>query len=337
MSAALPHIPRKSLLPLAPGLALVAGVTALTFALRLLPGLQALSPVIVAILLGMALANLRAPSDAAQPGIAFAGKGLMRGAVALLGAQITLGDLGAFGIGGGVAILTAVALTLPASHAIGRRLGVAPDLSLLIATGSAVCGASAIAGANGVIRARVEVVSYAVATITLWGTLGLFAIPLAAGVLGLTPVQAGLWAGLSLHEVAQAVGAGFAGGEVSGQAALAMKLGRVLMLAGVIAVLARSHGAVARGPAGEKGPGVPGFLWVFIALVLLNSAGLLPQPLRETTALITPVLLSAALAGLGLTTRFDRLRALGLAPLAQGGAAFALIAALGLAAALWIG
>ncbi|MBN8292306.1 putative sulfate exporter family transporter [Rhodobacter sp. NTK016B] len=333
MIATLPLATRKSLIPLLPGLVLVAGVTALAFVLRLLPGLNALSPVIVAILLGMALSNLRAPAEAAQPGIAFAGKGLMRAAVALLGAQITLGDLGAFGIGGGLAVLAAVAITLPVSHAVGRRLGVAPDLSLLIATGSAVCGASAIAGANGVIRARDEVVSYAVATITLWGTIGLFAVPLASGLLGLTPVQSGLWAGLSLHEVAQAVGAGFAGGEVSGQAALAMKLGRVLMLAGVVAVLARGHRGEARG----QGAGVPGFLWVFMALVVLNTLGMLAEPLRMASAQITPVLLAAALAGLGLNTRFARLRALGLAPLVQSGAAFAMIAALGLGAALWIG
>lgn len=327
---------RTALGELVPGLLLVGIVTAAAFQARELPGLSGLSPVILAILLGMAFANLVGVSEHCRPGIAFAGRRVMRAAVALLGAQITLADLMAFGWQGLVAVLAAVAVTLPVSHEIGRRLGVAPDLSILIATGSAVCGASAIAGANSVIRAREDHVSYAVAVITLWGTIGLFAVPLLGDLIGLSPVQTGIWAGLSLHEVAQAVGAGFAGGEASGQAAVAMKLGRVLLLAGVVFALAKVWH---RQPApGEGKPrAVPEFLLVFLGLAALNSAGFLPEALRDLAALATPLMLAASLAALGMGTRFASLRALGAAPLWQGAATYAVIAALGLGAALVIG
>ncbi|WP_334192864.1 YeiH family protein [Pararhodobacter sp.] len=327
---------RTTLGALVPGLLLVGIVTAAAFQARELPGLSGLSPVILAILLGMAFANLVGVSDPCRPGVAFAGRRVMRAAVALLGAQITLADLLSFGWQGLVAVLAAVAVTLPVSHGIGRRLGVAPDLSILIATGSAVCGASAIAGANSVIRAREDHVSYAVAIITLWGTIGLFAVPLVGDVLGLSPVQTGIWAGLSLHEVAQAVGAGFAAGEASGQAAVAMKLGRVLLLAGVVFALAKVWH---RSPTpGERKPrAVPEFLLVFLGLAALNSAGLLPGALRDLAALATPLMLAASLAALGMGTRFASLRALGAAPLWQGAATYVVIAALGLGAALLIG
>ncbi|MCA0202887.1 MAG: putative sulfate exporter family transporter [Proteobacteria bacterium] len=327
---------RTTLGALVPGLLLVGIVTAAAFQARELPGLSGLSPVILAILLGMACANLVGVSDPCRPGVAFAGRQVMRAAVALLGAQITLADLLSFGWQGLVAVLAAVAVTLPVSHWIGRRLGVAPDLSILIATGSAVCGASAIAGANSVIRAREDHVSYAVAVITLLGTIGLFAVPLVGDLLGLSPLQAGIWAGLSLHEVAQAVGAGFAAGEASGQAAVAMKLGRVLLLAGVVFALARLW---RRTPApGERKPrAVPEFLLVFLGLAALNSAGLLPGALRDLAALATPLMLAASLAALGMGTRFASLRALGAAPLWQGAATYVVIATLGLGAALLIG
>lgn len=327
---------RSALGALIPGLLLVAIVTAAASALNGLPWLNRLSPVILAILLGMVLANLVGVGEASRPGIAFAGRRVMRAAVALLGAQITFADLASFGWQGGLAILAAVVVTLPVSYVLGRRLGVERDLAMLIATGSAICGASAIAGANAVLRAREEVVSYAVAVITLWGTIGLFAIPLAGDLLGLSAVQGGLWAGLSLHEVAQAVGAGFAGGEASGQAAVAMKLGRVLLLAGVVFALARLwHRAPLEGESRPRA--VPEFLLVFLALAGLNSLGLLPEIVRTLSVTLTPYLLAGALAALGMNTRFASLRALGHAPLVQGALTFAVIAALGLGSALAVG
>ncbi|MCW1931036.1 YeiH family protein [Pararhodobacter zhoushanensis] len=325
----------ETLRSLFPGLLLIAVVTAAAFHAHSLPGLVGLSPVILAILLGMTYANVVGVNEACGPGIDFCARRLMRTAVALLGAQITVGDLMSFGWQGLVAIAAAVAVTLPVSYAVGRKLGVARDLSMLIATGSAVCGASAIAGVNTVIRAREDSVSYAVAVITLWGTVGLFAVPLLSDILGLSAVQAGLWAGLSLHEVAQAVGAGFAGGDASGHAAVAMKLGRVLMLAVVIFALARAW-RQSPGTVGERPRAVPEFLIAFLALCGLNSLGLLPDELRSAAVVATPLLLAASMAGLGMNTRFASLRALGHAPLWQGAVTFAVISALGLLAAVWI-
>lgn len=323
------------LLDLLPGLLLVALITAASFGLRGLPWLAGLSPVILAILLGMFFTNVVGVTAPSLPGITFASRTLLRFAVALLGAQVTLAELTAFGWAGAVGLVATVVLTLGFAYMAGRALGIERDLSMLVATGTAICGASAIAGANAILRAREEFVTYAVAVITIWGTIGLFGLPLLQGALGLSDVQLGLWAGLSLHEVAQAVGAGFAVGDISGQAAVAMKLGRVLMLAAVIFGLARLwHGPEA---AGGQRAGIPGFVLMFLALAALNSFGLLPEQARLVSATLTPIMLAAALAGLGLATRFDKLRVLGVKPLIQGGIAFAFIAITGLGVAAWIG
>lgn len=320
---------------LLPGLLLVALITAAAFGLRGLPGFASLSPVILAIVLGIFFANAVGLPEGVQPGIAFASRTLLRAAVALLGAQITLGELTAFGWEGVAGVLAVVLVTLPLTYALGRLMGIERDLAMLVAAGTSICGASAIAGANAVLRARDEFVAYAVAVITIWGTLGLFLLPLLQSALGLSEGQLGVWAGLSLHEVAQAVGAGFAAGEVSGQAAVAMKLGRVLMLGAVIFALARLWRA--RDGAEAPAAGVPGFVLAFLGLAGLNSLGLVPEGVRQLAAVLTPLMLAAALAGLGLSTHFARLRLLGLRPLVLGGISFALIAGLGFGLARLVG
>lgn len=334
-SSTLPARVGSALADLLPGLLLVILVAAAAFGLRGLPGLAELSPVILAILLGMFFANVVGVAGSSQPGIAFASRTLLRLAVALLGAQITLAELTAFGWAGALGLVAVVLLTLSFAHAVGRALGIERDLSILVATGTAICGASAIAGANAILRAREEFVTYAVAVITIWGTVGLFGLPLLQQLLGLTDVQLGLWAGLSLHEVAQAVGAGFTVGDASGQAAVAMKLGRVLMLAAVIFMLARLWRGPNPSQDGQRGV-IPGFVLAFLGLAVLNSFALLPEEMLLISATLTPIMLTAALAGLGLSTHFTKLRALGVKPLVQGGIAFTFIAALGLGVAAWI-
>lgn len=307
-----------------PGLCLVATVAAAAYGLRGLPPFAALSPMILGILLGVVLCNLMPLPQTAGPGLQLSGKGLLRAAVALLGLQVTLGDIAGLGLRGLGSAALALFATFFLTLALARPLGVARPLAMLIAAGTSVCGAAAIAGVNGTLRARDEDVTYAVAAITLFGTLAMLAWPLIGPALGLTPQAYGTWTGLSVHEVAQVVGAGFQAGEEAGRTAVVVKLARVLLLAPLVFGLAL---ALRRENRAETAPPlVPWFILAFLGLSGAHSLGLVPEALRRPLVDLTPVLLTAALAALGLGTRLAHLRQLGLRPLLLCGLATGFLA-----------
>lgn len=315
-----------------PGLILVAMVTAAAYGLRLLPGLAVLSPMIWAILIGIVIANVTGVSPAAHGGIAVSGKKLLRLSVALLGLQLTVTQLGDIGAGGLAVIAAAVVSTYCFTLLLGRLLGVHPSLTRLIAAGTSICGASAIAAANAVERAREDHVTYAVAGITLFGTAAMFLMPVMGAALGLDALQHGLWAGASVHEVAQVVAAGYQAGPEAGDFSVAVKLTRVLTLAPMlIAVglfLSRSRQTQGEGGTGRIGltQALPVFVLAFLALVLANSFGLVPSAVREPLVQATPIMLTAALGALGLNTRFSQLGEHGLKPMLLAGLASLFIA-----------
>lgn len=302
-----------------PGLWLVVTITAAAYGLRGLPPLAALSPMIIGIILGAVLCNLAPLPRQLQPGLEISGKGLLRLAVALLGLQVTLDQIVALGPWSLASAAVALGATFFVTIALGRMLGVAQSLTLLIASGTSVCGAAAIAGVNGVIRAKDEDVTYAVAAITLFGTLALFLYPLIARWIGLAPEVYGTWIGLSVHEVAQVVGAGFQGGEEAGRIAVLVKLTRVVLLAalvfGLAAWIMRRRGGKPDAAATGRPPIVPWFILAFLGLSGVNSLGIVPEALRQQLVGATPVLLTAALSALGLGTHLGRLRQLGLRPM----------------------
>ncbi len=206
-----------------------------------------------------------------------------------------------------------------------------PRLAELIAGGTSICGASAVIATNTVTEAPEEDVAYALACVTLFGTVAMLAYPLLAGVLELAPASYGLWAGASIHEIAQVVGATFQAGQQAGEAGTVAKLSRVMMLAPVVMALgliaARRRGA---GAGRAKAP-VPWFVLGFVAVVVVNSMVPVPSEARAAAGVATTVLLSMALAALGLEASIGRLRAKGVRPLLLGGLATLFIAGFSLA------
>jgi uncharacterized integral membrane protein (TIGR00698 family) len=305
-------------------------------AVRAATGLSALNPVVVALLGGVALRAAIGLRPDWKPGISYAVRPLLRAAIVLLGLQVTLGELLALGPGALLLALLVVAVTLPATIGLGRAMGVAPPLALLIGTGTAICGASAIVAANQVARGRDEDVTYALAVITLCGTAAMLALPALAAGLGLDARGYGLWAGAALHEVVQAVGAAAAGGAEAAQSGTVMKLARVFLLAPVLLALGwwLARGAAERGGAATP---VPWFAFGFLGLVVLGSTGFVPDAVKGASRAVVPWLLAASVAALGLSTDLAQLRARGGAPLLLGIAATLLIGALSLVGVLLIG
>lgn len=313
---------------LLPGLALGGAVTAAAFLLRSLelPGLTRISPLMLAIMIGMLVRNTLGRPEAARAGLAFSLRGPLRLGIILLGLQVTLAEILGIGWSGLLILAFALLSTYLFTLWLGGRLGVAPGLATLIAAGTGVCGASAIVAANTVVRDGDESVAYALATVTLFGTIAMFSYPLIGAALHMPTEVYGLWSGASVHEVAQVVAAGFARGQAEGEFATVAKLARVLMLAPLVIGMGLWAARQTQGGSRTGSPPIPWFVFGFLALVLLGDTGWIDPQLRRYANLATQILLTFALAAVGLETDIRRLIAQGWQPLLLGALATVYIA-----------
>lgn len=312
-----------------PGLALAVGLAVAAYALAMVPGLSLLSPMLVAILLGIAVRNLGAVPAAAAPGLTYASKTLLRAGIVLLGLRLALPDVVALGAGPLAVIAGTVAATFAAALALGRALRVAPTVTVLTGTGTAICGASAVAGMAAVVRQkpstparRDEPVESAAATalavVTLCGTLAMFALPALASWLGLSDRQAGVWIGSAVHEVGQVVAAGgFMSAQVTEVATLT-KLGRVVLLAPLVALVGFWQGRDAQNRHGQgRPPLVPAFVLGFVGAVLVRSALAGAgweeplAPVLDGVQYLTGFVLACAMAAVGTAVNLRELLARG--------------------------
>jgi uncharacterized integral membrane protein (TIGR00698 family) len=314
------------------GLAIGLCIALAAIGLRRASGIAALNPVVLALLAGLVIRAAQGRQAALEPGLSFAIRPLLRFAIVLLGLQVTLAEVLALGPGALALALAVVGLTVPAAAWLGARMGVQPGLALLIGTGTGICGASAIVAANQVVRAKEEDVTYALAVITLCGSVGLVLLPLLAAPLGLSGPRYGIWAGAALHEVVQAVGAAAAGGPAAAQAGTVTKLARVMLLAPALMALGwwMARGAVARGVSAKVQ--VPWFALGFLGMVALASTGLVPAPVTDASRWLVPLLMATSVAALGLATDLRALGRRGLRPLGLGAVLSLLVAGLTLAA-----
>ncbi|TWF54836.1 YeiH family protein [Neorhizobium alkalisoli] len=315
---------------LLPGLLLTGAIAAMAFGLRGLTGITVLSPLILSIVIGMLIRNIASVPATFEPGVEFSVKRLLRFGIVLLGLQVTVAQLLTLGGAGILMVALTLASTFIAIRLMGRVLGIDRALTDLIAAGTSVCGASAVIAANTVVRGKQEHVAYAIACVTLFGTLSMLAYPLLAAPLSLDPRAYGLWTGATIHEVGQVVAAAFQGGDLAGQFGTISKLARVVMLAPLIMILAVSlrSGADTAGGKRLSAP-MPWFVIAFVAMMLVNSAVTIPAGISHGLANVTNFLLSMALAAMGLRTDIGKLKAEGWRPLALGAFGWLFIAIFG--------
>lgn len=347
----------KSAPPLStlPGLALVVAVAlAARHAHGLVPPStgKLVGEVIFAVVLGLLIGNVFRLPKLVQPGIAFAFRPVLRAAIVLLGA--TFSFAAALSIGGRALLMVVclMILALITAHALGRLLGVPGRLATLIGVGTAVCGNTAISAVAPVIGAKDEETSFAIATNTLFGTAAVFAYPVLGHALGMNDAAFGTWAGTAVNDTSQVVAAGFAYSEGAGAVATVVKLTRNMLMGGVIILMGLIYAGGGQGKAGSLGQrlkqSVPAFVLGFLGMCFLNTLGfvawasqLLGRNLIGDAQTAAKFLILVALAGVGLGTRFDAMRRIGLRPfwvglataLVTSGASYAMIRFLGPAGA----
>jgi uncharacterized integral membrane protein (TIGR00698 family) len=333
--------------PLLPGLALSA---ALAGAAMLLGGSgwlssHGLSPLTLAMVLGLAVGNSIYPriATASCDGVRFSKQILLRAGVILYGLRLTLTDIGHVGVVGVLIDALVILSTFSLACLIGTRFfGLDRRTAMLIGAGSAICGAAAVMATEPVVRGRADQVTVAISTVVLFGTVAIFLYPLLYSLniqWLLLPSGAnafGIYAGSTIHEVAQVVAAGRSVGADTANTAVITKLVRVMMLApfliGLSAWLARDEakfpaessnecaaaGSIAAAGTARPRLPIPWFAFGFILVVMFNSLSLLPQRLLAVAINVDTLLLAMAMAALGLSTHLSAIRQAGLKPLLLG-------------------
>jgi uncharacterized integral membrane protein (TIGR00698 family) len=318
----------------AAGIAVVARLIAST-----LP--SAVSEILVAVLLGIVVANALPLPATLSPGIRFAVQRVLRLGIILLGARLSLGAVAAIGLGALGLVLVAMAVAFSVALFVGRTIGLPRRLALLIGVGTAVCGNSAIVATAPVVGAEDREVSFAVATITLFGTLAVFLFPLVGHALGLTDTVFGVWSGVAVNDTSQVVAASGAYSPAARDVATVVKLVRNALMAPLIVGIAwwwqRSGDAATQNVGRSVRSAIPLFVLGFLALAFLRSVGLIAPDQAAALDEIAKALILVALAGVGLNTRLVQLRAIGLAPFFAGLATASVLAGLSLAAILRLG
>jgi len=328
-----------------PGLVISAVLALVAIQLGSLGWLQArgMSALTVAIVLGILLGNTVYPYFAARggEGIAFSKQTLLRAGVILYGLRLTLHDIGQVGVAGVLIDALLLSSTFALAHFLGTRFfGLDRSTSMLIGAGNAICGAAAVMATEPLLRAKAEQVTVAISTVVVFGTVAIFVYPALYELnlhWQLVPAVGtrafGIYAGSTIHEVAQVFAAGRSISPETANTAVITKMVRVMMLApfliGLSGWLARDSSRAAAAAPGSSGSGtgrkltIPWFAFAFVAVVVVNSFAFLPKSFVGSAIDLDTFLLAMAMGALGLTTRLSAIRKAGLKPLLLGAILFA--------------
>ncbi len=271
-----------------------------------------------ALLLGLSL-NFLSGEGACKPGIEFTARTVLRLGVALLGLRLTLGEIAALGWKPVAMVVIVVVVTIGLAVIVARWLGFNRLFGLLTGGATAICGASAALALAAALPAhprKEQATLFTVIGVSALSTMAMIIYPMIAQWLALTPQQAGLFLGGTIHDVAQVVGAGYSMSRETGDAATVVKLMRVAMLLPVILVATMITRASGGAEGGQRPPLLPGFAVGFLVLACVNSTGLVPASVQQLGNDLSRWALVIAISALGMKTQLRQLAAVGFKPIA---------------------
>jgi uncharacterized integral membrane protein (TIGR00698 family) len=287
-----------------------------------------------ALLLGMAFYFLSQEGPCVE-GIEFASKSILRVAVGLLGAQITISEIMKLGPTPVTMVVVAVSLTMVFGAMGARAVGLTRTFGILTSGAVAICGASAALAISAVLpksETHERDTVFTVIGVTALSTMAMIVYPLIIAFFHLDHAAIGIFLGGTIHDVAQVVGAGFTVSEETGNVATFTKLLRVAMLLPVVVALSFLF-QVRSSP--KVGGQLPGFLVVFALLVVINSLGVIPPPILSALKSVSRWCLVTAIAALGMKTSLKAMAEVGGRAIALIVAETVFLAVLVLAIVVW--
>jgi uncharacterized integral membrane protein (TIGR00698 family) len=281
-----------------------------------------ISSMLFALLLGMAL-NFLSTEGRCVPGIQFSASTLLRIGVALLGVRITLAQVTALGAMPIAMVVLSVALTIGFGIVLAKMLGYRNRFGVLTGGAVGICGASAAmaiaavmpAYADDTVKERATI--FTVIGVSTLSTAAMVLYPMIVTALGLSSEHAGIFLGGTIHDVAQAVGAGYGMSKETGDVATIVKLLRVAMLLPVILVITllyRKH-HIAGLAGAKKPPLLPWLVVAFAVIVFINSLGLIPASMQQALLTLSTWLLVVSMAAIGMKSHLKDVATVGLKPI----------------------
>jgi uncharacterized integral membrane protein (TIGR00698 family) len=266
---------------------------------------------LMGLLIGLAF-NFANGDARLHPGLGFASKTLLRWGIVLVGLQITFGQIANLGWVALGAIVAMVAIVTLSGAVAARAIGRGAAFGTLAGGAVAICGASAalaIASVLGEKRASQAQLTLVLVAVSAASAVAMSLYPALAHSLHLSDKQAGFLMGASIHDVAQALGAGYSYSPEAGQTATIVKLTRVALLAPALAVV-----SLAFPPDGETKRGLIGLPWFvlgFLILCAVHSFIIVPEPALVGAKSATTALLLLAVTAIGIRSPMHLLLAQG--------------------------
>ena len=338
---------------------IVAMVAYCLSGLIVMGGKHPLEAPVIAIVFGILATNTGLLPKACAAGVKAFQNPLIWGIV-LIGAGLDFRNIAAQGPQMLLVIVVTMSVGFFAIYYLAKLFGLPRRLAILLSVGTTICGESAIAVTSPLIEAREEETSYAIGTVALWGLAAIILYPKLFQLWHLSGIDQvfGVFAGTAIHSTPQVVGAGFIFSEAAGQIATAVKLVRNTFIAPLALIIAlwyswdsaRRSGQADAAPSAAEGAAVqpatkltwvkafPWFLFGYFVMVALRTYGFFTELGIDVFNQTGRFLILVGMAGIGLNTRFDAFKGIGVKPFVVGfigalivaGASLAMIFAVGI-------
>ncbi|MBE7058693.1 MAG: YeiH family putative sulfate export transporter [Ruminococcaceae bacterium] len=291
---------------------------------KLIPG-ELLGASIIALFIGTAINSFFHPKWI-QPALKFASKKILKVAIILLGASLSINTIMSVGKMTFFVMIFTFAVCFGGGYFIRKLFGLNWKLSNLISAGTGICGGSAVAAIAPVIDADDKDVAFAMSSTFLFDMVMIALYPIMGKALGMTDIAYGIWAGTSVNDTASVVASGYAFSEIAGDFATMVKLTRTIAIIPTVLVFAfistrikqKEMKAANNGKKVNLVKIIPWFIGGFLLLAILNSVGFIPVTASGIIKEISKFFMVTALAAIGLGTSITDFKKAGLKPMFYG-------------------
>ncbi|MDO4514234.1 MAG: putative sulfate exporter family transporter [Lachnospiraceae bacterium] len=320
----------KYIIKVFPGFLLSLAIALLARWLEALLPIHIIGASVIALFIGMTINFFWKPNELLASGLQFTSKRILKFAIILLGASLSINTILEVGRISLIVMLFTLLTCFGGGYIIGRALGLNWKLSGLISAGTGICGGSAIAAIAPVIDAQDTDIAYAMSATFLFDMAMIILFPIMGRAMGLSDMAYGLWAGTAVNDTSSVVASGYAFSEAAGDFATMVKLTRTLSIIPTVIVFAfvelhlKKKTASANKTVTNQKKSIhilqlfPWFIVGFLLLAILNSFGLIPIAVSAVAKSFSKLFMICALAAIGLNTSFREMKKSGIAPMIHG-------------------
>ena len=264
--------------------------------------------------------------DWMKPALKFTSKKILKAAIVLLGASLSVGTILSVGKMTFFVMIFTFAMCFGGGYFIRKLFGLNWKLSNLISAGTGICGGSAVAAIAPVIDADDKDIAFAMSSTFLFDMVMVALYPLMGRALGMSDIAYGIWSGTSVNDTASVVASGYAFSEAAGDFATMVKLTRTIAIIPTVLVFAwigtrikqKEMNSASNGQRVNLWKIIPWFFGGFLLLAILISVGVIPAELSGVLKTASKFLMVTALAAIGLNTSITDFKKAGLAPMFYG-------------------